>query len=156
MTRRTDAQTMLTELVLFGMFIPDPKQLLDPELQRLDEVLDDEPLVDAVVEKLRARHPRSRRRGRPSTPADVVLRMLVLKHLRHWSYDRLQWEVTGNVAYRKFCRIGGGKVPDAKTLVRLGQLLPVVCRWRPGAAATVATTAASGRRVAVEAARCEP
>ena len=113
---------MLTELVLFGMFIPDPKQLLDPELQRLDEVLDDEPLVDAVVEKLRARHPRSRRRGRPSTPADVVLRMLVLKHLRHWSYDRLQWEVTGNVAYREFCRIGGGKVPDAKTLVRLGQL----------------------------------
>jgi IS5 family transposase len=31
--------------------------------------------------------------------------------------------VTGNLVYRHFCRIDGGKVPDAKTMVRLGQLL---------------------------------
>ncbi len=49
--------------------------------------------------------------------------MLVLKHLKSWSYEQLEWEVTGNLVYRYFCRIDGGKVPDAKTLVRLGQLL---------------------------------
>jgi len=49
--------------------------------------------------------------------------MLVLKHLKSWSYEQLQWEVTGNLVYRYFCRIDGGKVPDAKTMVRLGQLL---------------------------------
>ena len=49
--------------------------------------------------------------------------MLVLKHLKNWSYEQLQWEVTGNLVYRHFCRIDGGNVPDAKTMVRLGQLL---------------------------------
>ena len=49
--------------------------------------------------------------------------MLVLKHLKSWSYEQLEWEVTGNLVYRHFCRIDGGKVPDAKTMVRLGQLL---------------------------------
>jgi len=49
--------------------------------------------------------------------------MLVLKHLRKWSYEQLEWEVTGNIVYRYFCRIDGGKVPDAKTMVRIGLLL---------------------------------
>jgi IS5 family transposase len=31
--------------------------------------------------------------------------------------------VTGNVVYRRFCRIDAEKVPDAKTMVRYGQLL---------------------------------
>src|SRR5262249_26691262 len=80
-------------------------------------------LVDAVLDALRRRHGRSATRGRPSTPAEVVLRMLVLKHLRQWSYEELQWEVGGNLVYRHFCRIDAGTVPDAKTLVRYGQLL---------------------------------
>jgi IS5 family transposase len=49
--------------------------------------------------------------------------MLVLKHLRQWSYEELEWEVNGNLVYRRFCRIDGGDVPDAKTMVRYGQLL---------------------------------
>jgi hypothetical protein len=36
-----------------------------------------------------------------------------LRQLRGWSFDRLEWEVTGNIAYRRFCRIDGEKVPDA-------------------------------------------
>jgi IS5 family transposase len=49
--------------------------------------------------------------------------MLVLKHLRGWSYEQLEWEVTGNFVYRRFCRIDAGKVPDEKTMVRYGQLV---------------------------------
>ena len=123
MTRRTHTQLLLGEIVLFGLAMPDPGELMDPELQRIDKLLDDEVLLDAVVERLQKRSKNSRTKGRPSTPAEVVLRMLVLKHLRNWSYKRLQWEVTGNVAYRQFCRIGAEKVPDEKTLVRLGKLL---------------------------------
>ena len=63
----------------------------------------------------------SRTRGRHQTPAEVVLRMLILKHVRNWSYETLEREVRANVVYRSFCRIGMEKVPDAKTLVRLGQ-----------------------------------
>ncbi len=32
-------------------------------------------------------------------------------------------EVRANVAYRSFCRIGMEKVPDEKTLIRLGQAI---------------------------------
>jgi IS5 family transposase len=53
----------------------------------------------------------------------VVLRMLMLKHVRNWSYETLEREVRANAVYRTFCRIGMEKVPDAKTLVRLGQAI---------------------------------
>ena len=46
--------------------------------------------------------------------------MLVLKHARNWSYGALEREVRGNLVYRDFTRVGGGKVPDAKTMGRWG------------------------------------
>ena len=87
-------------------------------MRQVDQVLDDEQLVDLVYEALVRRHPKSRTRGRLGTPAEVVLRMLVLKHLRNWSFQILEWEVRANLVYRQFTRVGGNKVPDAKTLGR--------------------------------------
>jgi IS5 family transposase len=121
MIRRRNGQRSLWDAVLFGE--PDPRKLMEPALQRIDELLEDEALVDGVLDAMRGRFAQSGRRGRYGTPAEVALRMLVLKHLKGWSYEQLQWEVTGNLVYRYFCRIDGGKVPDAKTMVRLGQLL---------------------------------
>jgi hypothetical protein len=60
---------------------------------------------------------------RLQTPSEVVLRLLVLKHVRDWSYETLEGEVRANLAYRAFARIGGEKVPDAKTMGRLGQAI---------------------------------
>src|ERR1019366_1836420 len=57
------------------------------------------------------------------SPAEVLLRLLLLKHIRNWSYDVLEREVRANLVYRAFTRIGDEKVPDAKTLARLGQLV---------------------------------
>src|SRR2546425_52456 len=122
MTRRREGQRGFGQVVLFGLLGPR-ETLLDPALRRIDGLLDDEALVDAVWRALRRRYPQSARRGRPATPAEVVLRLLVLKHLKTWSYEQLEWEVRGSVAYRHFCRLGSGTVPDGKTLVRLGQLL---------------------------------
>src|SRR6184192_2438950 len=122
MTRRREGQRGFGQVVLFGLLGP-PETLLDPALRRIDGLLDDEALVDAVWRALRSRYAQSARRGRPATPAEVVLRLLVLKHLKTWSYEQLEWEVRGSVAYRHFCRLGSGTVPDGKTLVRLGQLL---------------------------------
>jgi len=48
---------------------------------------------------------------------------LILKHVRNWSYDTLEREVRANLVHLTFTRIGDEKVPDAKTLARLGQAI---------------------------------
>jgi IS5 family transposase len=105
------------------VWLPDGDKLWDPALRAIDTVLTDDGLVDQVVEALGRRHRQSRRRGRLGTPAEVVLRMLVLKHLFDWSFDECEREVRGSLVYRPFCRIDGERVPDAKTLIRLSHCL---------------------------------
>jgi transposase, IS5 family len=97
--------------------------LWEPWMRRADDVLNDETLVERVLEAQGRRWKKSRTRGRRQTPAEVVLRLLVLKHIRDWSYQTLEREVRANLVYRSFARIGSEKVPDAKTLGRLGQVL---------------------------------
>ncbi|HUJ81742.1 MAG TPA: ISNCY family transposase [Candidatus Acidoferrales bacterium] len=114
---------------VFEMILPDADQMWDPELRRIDEVLEDEALIDTVQEALSQRCPKSRLRGRPGTPAAVVLRLLVLKHLYDWSFAECVREVRGSLIYRAFCRIDCEPVPDDKTLIRLAQALgPEVCK----------------------------
>jgi len=48
----------------------------------------------------------------------MVLRLLILKHSRNWSYAVLEREVRANLVYRDFTRVGAGKTPDAKTMGR--------------------------------------
>jgi transposase, IS5 family len=84
----------------------------------LDRILDDEQLVALAYEALSERHPRSRNRGRPGTPAEVVLRLLALKHIFNWSFKDVEREVKGSLLYRQLTRVGAGTVPDRKTLGR--------------------------------------
>jgi IS5 family transposase len=104
-----------------SFFADEVADLWEPWMRSVDELLEDDELLSSVCEAQSRRHPQSRIRGRRQTPAEVVLRMLILKHVRNWSYETLEREVRANVVYRSFCRIGMEKVPDAKTLVRLGQ-----------------------------------
>ena len=98
-------------------------------MRQVDQILEDDELVAIVYEALVRRHPKSRVRGRLGAPAEVVLRMLVLKHMRNWSFEAVEWEVRTNLVYRQFTRIGAGKVPDAKALGRQAQSLgPEVLR----------------------------
>jgi len=106
-----------------GLFAEEVAELWEPWMRVVDELLEDEKLLDTVYEAQGKRHAQSRVRGRQQTPAEVALRMLILKHVRNWSYEILEREVRANVVYRSFCRVGMEKVPDAKTLVRLGQVI---------------------------------
>ena len=83
-------------------------------MRHVDDVLDDPELLDLVYTTLATRWPNSRTRGRKGTPAEVVLRLLVLKHMRNWSYAMVEREVRANLVYRQFTRVGTQKVPDAK------------------------------------------
>jgi len=106
-----------------GILKEDLDPLWEPWMRAADAVLEDEALVDQVYEAQGRRHPQSRSRGREQTPAEVALRLLLLKHVRNWSYETLEREVKANLVYRSFCRIGMEKVPDAKTLGKIGQAL---------------------------------
>lgn len=118
MVRRRERQRSVWEVVL-----PDASKLWPADLQRIDTLLEDAAVLDPIVSALEARWAQSRRRGRPGTPAEVVLRMLVLKHLYRWSYDTLEHEVRANLVYRAFARVGAGAVPDAKTILKIARAL---------------------------------
>jgi IS5 family transposase len=103
-----------------GLIAEEVSDLREDWMQHADAVLADESIVASVYEALAKRHPKSRSRGRRGVPADVVLRLLVLKHIRNWSYEVLQREVRANLVYRDFTHVGGGRTPDAKTMGRWG------------------------------------
>lgn len=106
-----------------GFLREEVNDLWEPWMRAADQILDDEQLIEQVFEAQGRRWKESRTRGRLQTPSEVVLRLLILKHVRNWSYQTLEREVRANLVYRAFARIGGEKVPDAKTMGRLGQVI---------------------------------
>jgi len=111
------------ERSLFEVLLPDGDKLWPAWLKRIDQVLEDDAVIDTVATALEQRWPQSRKRGRPGTPAEIVLRMLILKHLHDWSFDELEHEVRANLVYRAFARIGVDAVPDAKTILKIAKVL---------------------------------
>ena len=106
-----------------GLIAEEVSDLYEPWMRYADQVLDDDQLLNLVQQELSKRIRKSKTRGRSGTPAEVVLRLLLLKHIRDWSYEILVREVRANLVYRDFTRIGGGGVPDDKTVGRLGRQL---------------------------------
>ena len=106
-----------------GLIAAEVGDLREDWMLHGDAVLADEELVTTVYQALGKRHPKSKSRGRQGTPAEVVLRLLILKHVRNWSYGVLEREVRANLVYRDFTRVGAGKTPDAKTMGRWGVAL---------------------------------
>ena len=136
-----------------GLIAEEVSDLRDHWMEAADRVLADAEIVTAVYEALGKRHPKSRSRGRKGAPAEVVLRLLVLKHVRNWSYEVLEREVRANLVYRDFTRVGGDKVPDAKTMGRWGVALgPEVLKRIHARVVTIARDkgVTAGRRMRVD------
>jgi IS5 family transposase len=106
-----------------GFIADEVDDLWEPWMRQADEVLQDEELLNLIQQQLAKRCRKSKTRGRPSTTAEVALRLLLLKHIRDWSYEVLTREVRANLVYREFTRIGGAAVPDDKTIGRIGRQL---------------------------------
>ncbi len=102
---------------LFEM-VPKLELEMDPELVQLDELLDDDVLFGRVKADLARRYPNSKRLGRRSTPVEVILRMLVVKRLYDWSYERTEHFVSDSIVLGQFCRLYLEPVPDDTTLIR--------------------------------------
>lgn len=136
-----------------GLIAEEVSDLREDWMRHADQVLADEEIVAAVYDALARRHPKSRSRGRLGTPAEVVLRLLVLKHMRNVSYEALEREVRANLVYRDFTRVGAGKMPDAKTMGRWGLAVgPQVLRQIHDRIVTIAheNDVVAGRRMRVD------
>jgi IS5 family transposase len=107
------------------VFAPVPKlaQEIDPVLRKLDGLLDDDALYHQVRSDFGKRSRSTLVHGRHSTPVEVLLRMLILKHLYQWSYKELEGRVADSLVLRWFCRVAFHGVPDASTLWRWEQTL---------------------------------
>lgn len=98
-----------------GLIAEEVSDLWEPWMRHSDAVLEDEQLVEIVCQALSKRCKKSKTRGRKGTPAEVVLRLLALKHMFNWSYDELHREVRANLVYRKI--VEGRKLRVDTTVV---------------------------------------
>jgi transposase, IS5 family len=111
-----------TPVDLFAL-VPALALQFEPVLARLDQLLDDDGLFQAIRADLLRRWPRTGQTGRPSTPVEVVLRLLIVKRLYGWSYAQTEHFVGDSLILRQFCRLGVARVPDATTLLRWAALI---------------------------------
>ena len=65
------------------------EDLWEPWMRHADAALEDDALLLLIQQELAQRCNKSKTRGRQATPAEVVLRMLLLQHVRDWSYETL-------------------------------------------------------------------
>lgn len=96
---------------------------MNPELAAVDKVLEDDDLFCLVRNDLARRHPQTESRGRRSTPVEVILRMLAVKHLYDFSYEDTEHHVADSLVLRQFCRVYFHTVPDHTTLWRWARLI---------------------------------
>lgn len=96
---------------------------MNPELVAIDKVLDDDELFCLVRYDLARRHPQTESRGRRSTPVEVIVRMLAVKHLYNFSYEDTEQHVADSLVLRQFCRVYFHPIPDHTTLCRWARLI---------------------------------
>jgi IS5 family transposase len=102
----------------FFMGIQQLTNEMDTVLAQIDGVLDNDTLFERVKADLSGRYPRTQQTGRRSTPVEVILRMLVVKHLYNLSYEKTEQSVKDSLVLRRFCRVYFEAVPDDTTLMR--------------------------------------
>jgi IS5 family transposase len=98
--------------------VPELADQTDPVLVQLDHLLDDDRLYQQVRADLAQRYRLTPVHGRHSTPAEVLLRLLVVQHLYAWSYQETVARVGDSLVLRWFCRVYFQRVPDKTTLLR--------------------------------------
>jgi IS5 family transposase len=107
---------------LFAL-VPALELRFEPELAELDRLLEDDQIFLQIKADLSRRRPHTMETGRPSTPVEVILRLLVVQHLYDWSYAQTEHFVGDSLVLRQFCRLGFEPVPHHTTLMRWSNLL---------------------------------
>ncbi|MGD8501826.1 MAG: transposase, partial [Phycisphaerales bacterium] len=108
---------------LFMLVLEITKIKIDPELVEIDRILDDDEIFQLIKRDLSQRHPKTLITGRNSTPVEVVIREMAVKHLYDWSYEDTAQFVNDSLALRWFCRVYLNPICSDKTLLRWVNLI---------------------------------
>jgi IS5 family transposase len=114
MIGRTTRQASL----FYFAFAKEAAAITDDLLDPLDPLLQDAQLLDLAKKALAKRSQRSLDFGRPSIAPDRLLRCLVLKHLKDWSFRTLERELRASLLYRRFTRFYEDAIPDFTSFSR--------------------------------------
>jgi IS5 family transposase len=132
--------------------VPELAEQADPILIQIDRLREDDQLDQQVHADLAQRYPHTAVHGRHSTPAEAILRLLVVKQLYNWSYQETEERVKDSLVLRWFTRLYFCRVPDDTTLLRWAQTMrpvtvPALNDRGAQLAAQVRVTRARKRRV---------
>jgi len=108
---------------LFMLVLEITEIKIDPELIEIDRILDDDEIFRFIKQDLSQRHPKTLITGRNSTPVEVIIREMAIKHLYDWSYEDTVQFVNDSLALRWFCRVYLHPVCSDKTLLRWVNLI---------------------------------
>jgi IS5 family transposase len=104
--------------LFYFAFAREVSAIKDLSLDELDEWLQDSQLLELSADKLGRRRLRSKDFGRPGIAPDRLLRCIVLKHLKSWSFRELEYELRHSLLYRRFTRFFEDPIPDFTSFSR--------------------------------------
>src|SRR5580704_16899075 len=99
-------------------FFKEAAAIREPMLDSVDRLLEDPALLALSTQALASRSPGSDKVGREGIAPDRLLRCVVLKHVKGWSYRQLQRELRASLLYRRFTRFYEDPIPDFSNLCR--------------------------------------
>jgi transposase, IS5 family len=106
-------RTVADQPSLWEAILPEELRRLPTELARIDVLLDDPVFCTPFVPFF------DPRMGRPSTPMETYLRLMLLKFRYRLGYESLCRKVSDSITWRQFCWIRiDQKVPHPTTLMK--------------------------------------
>ena len=99
-------------------FFKEAAAITDPMLDAVDRLLEDPALLTLSTQALASRWAGSNQVGREGIAPDRLLRCVVLKHIKGWSYRQLHRELRASLLYRRFTRFYEDPIPDFSNLCR--------------------------------------
>jgi transposase, IS5 family len=111
-------QTVRQASLFAFAFFKEAAAISDPVLDSVDQLLEDPALLTLSIQALASRSPGSNKVGRQGIAPDRLLRCVVLKHIKGWSYRQLHRELRASLLYRRFTRFYEDPIPDFSNLCR--------------------------------------
>ncbi|GMA60214.1 ISNCY family transposase [Alicyclobacillus fastidiosus] len=106
-------RTHQNQVTLWDSILPESLLSLPAELERIDQILNDERFMWPFLENFNTTM------GRPTVPVQTYLRLKYIKFRYQLGYETLVQEVSDSLHWRRFCYIAiDQKVPDATTLIK--------------------------------------